>query len=96
MSLSPRRFGMAFASAAGLFYLGCVLIMALAGPENLAFFFNGLFHGLDLSPILMESVDVLTTLTGFVNTVLLTWLFGAFVAVVYNVSKRLDGRKRYG
>jgi len=94
MSLSPRRFGLAFASAAGLFYLGCVLIMALAGPQNLAFFFNGLFHGLDLRPILMDSVDVLTTLTGFVNTVILSWLFGAFVAVVYNVSMRFDDGKK--
>jgi hypothetical protein len=48
MTLSPKRFGLACASAAALFYLGCVFIMAVAGAQNLAFFFNGLFHGLDL------------------------------------------------
>jgi len=90
MSLSPKRFGMACASAAGLFYLGCVLIMAVSGPQNLAFFFNGLFHGLDLRPILMEVVDIWATVTGFVNTVILSWLFGALVAVVYNLSVRFD------
>ena len=92
MSLSPKRFGLACASAAGVFYLGCVSIMALAGPQNLPFFFNGLFHGLDLRPILTESVDAWITITGFVNTVILSWLFGAFVAVVYNLSSRLDGK----
>jgi len=94
MSLSPKRFGLACASAAGLFYLGCVLIMAVAGPHNLAFFFNGLFHGLDLRPILMQSVDTWITITGLVNTVILSWLFGAFVAVVYNLSSGLDGNGR--
>lgn len=94
MSLSPKRFGLACASAAGVFYLGCVLIMFMAGPENLAFFFNGLFHGLDLEPILMNSVDPLVTVTGLINTVILSWLFGALIAVVYNISAQIDGKKR--
>jgi hypothetical protein len=92
MSLSPKRFGLACASAAGVFYLGCVFLMAVAGPDKLAFFFEGLFHGLNLRPILMESIDVWTTATGFVNTVILSWLFGALLAVVYN----LGGRKGNG
>lgn len=93
MSLSPKRFGLACAVAAGVFYLGCVTIMALAGPQNLAFFFNGLFHGINLEPILMQSVSPLVTVTGFLNTIILSWLFGALVATVYNVSSRMDGRK---
>lgn len=93
MSLSPKRFGMACASAAGLFYLGCALIMAVAGPQNLAFFFNGLFHGLDLRPILMEEIGLVITITGFVNTVILSWLFGALVATVYNLSACLDQKE---
>ena len=46
---------------------------------------------LDLRPILMEYVGALTTLTDFVNIILLSWLFGAFVAAVHNLSKRLEG-----
>ncbi len=93
MSLSPRRFGFACASAVGLFYLGCVFLMTVAGTENLAFFFNGLFHGLDLRPILADKVSIGVTITGFVNTVILSWLFGALVAVVYNLSCRMDRRR---
>jgi len=92
MSLSPKRFGLACAAAAALFYLGCVFLMAVAGPQTLAFFFNGLFHGLDLKPILLESVSPWITVTGLINTFILSWLFGAFIAVVYNLSGRLDGK----
>jgi hypothetical protein len=90
MTLSPKRFGLACASAAALFYLGCVFIMAVAGAQNLAFFFNGLFHGLDLKPILLESVSPWITVSGLINTFILSWLFGAFIAVVYNLSVCLD------
>ncbi|WP_425607663.1 DUF5676 family membrane protein [Pelagicoccus enzymogenes] len=93
MSLSPKRFGFACASAAGLFYLGCVFLMAFADAENLAFFFNGLFHGLDLRPILVDDISIGVTVTGFVNTAILSWLFGALVAVAYNLSARF-GRRR--
>jgi hypothetical protein len=94
MRLSPRRFGFAFSTVAGLFYAGCVILMALAGPEKLVFFFNGLFHGLDLSPIFMASVSFKVTLTGFINTILLAWFFGASLAVAYNHSGWLDPASR--
>ena len=93
MTLSPKRFGFACASAAGLFYLGCVFLMAVAGAENLAFFFNGLVHGLDLRPILVDKMSIGVTITGFVHTVIMSWLFGALVAVVYNLSACF-GRRR--
>jgi len=67
--------------------------MAFAGTENLAFFFNGLFHGLDLSPILVDKMSISVTITGFVHTVIMSWLFGALVAVAYNLSARF-GRRR--
>ncbi len=88
MSLDPKRFGFAFASAAAFFYLGCVFLMTIAGAEALAFFFNGLFHGMDLRPVLMDTVSFWVTVTGFINTVILSWLFGALVAVAYNLSSR--------
>jgi hypothetical protein len=93
MPLNPNRLGPAFAVAAGLFYLGCVAIMAIAGKAALVAFFNGLFHGLDLSPILMDQVSVWITVTGFINTVVLSWLFGALIAVVYNLAGRIGRTK---
>ena len=86
MSLNPFRFGLALATAAGVFYLGCVLVMAVAGPTSLATFFNGLFHGIDLSPILVDEVGFWITLGGLINTVVLSWIFGALIAVVYNLA----------
>lgn len=93
MPLNPNRLGPAIAAAAGLFYLGCVSIMAIAGRATLVAFFDGLFHGLDLSPILMEHVSVWITLTGFINTIVLSWLFGALIAVVYNLTGSIGGGK---
>ena len=90
--IDPKRFGLAFASAAGLFYLGCVVLMALSGPDTLAVFFNGLFHGLDLRPVLVGAVGPWVSLMGFINTIILSWLFGALIAVVYNLSAK--GKKR--
>ena len=92
MSLSPKRLGAAFASAAATFYLGCVFLMTVTGPQDLAFFFNGLFHGLDLRPLLLDPVSPWITVTGLINTSILSWLFGALIAVVYNLSARLDGK----
>ena len=94
MSLSPIRFGLAVATAAGVFYLGCVFVMAVAGPTSLATFFNGLFHGLDLIPILVEQVSFWITIGGFINTVILSWIFGSFIAVVYNLTAPRDRRIR--
>lgn len=90
MKISPRRMGFAFAVVAGLFYGGCILLMSIAGHEKLVFFFNGLFHGLDLSTILLPSVGLEVTITGFINTIILSWLFGAALAVAYNHSGWLD------
>ncbi len=86
MTLHPKRLGLAFAVSAGVFYLGCVLVMALAGPAALVGFFNGLFHGVDLAPIMRDKVGLWTTVTGLINTFILSWLFGALVAVVYNLA----------
>lgn len=95
MPLNPKRLGFAVAIAASVFYLGCVVIMALAGPPALVGFFNGLFHGADLGPIMQNKVGAWTTITGLINTFVLSWLFGALVAVVYNgavTSNRKGGR----
>ena len=88
--MNPKRLGLAFAVAAGVFYLGCVFIMVFAGPPVLVIFFNGLFHGADLTPILKGSGSAWITVTGFVNTFILSWLFGALVAVVYNLAGESD------
>lgn len=93
MTLSPIHLGAALAAASGTFYLGCVALMALAGKATLVVFFQGLFHGLDISPILMDRVSFWLTVTGLINTVILSWLFGALIAVIYNISGRIGANR---
>ena len=90
MTINPKRLGLAVATAAGLFYLGCVVLMAIAGAPALATFFNGLFHGFDLTPILAANIGFWTTALGLINTVILSWLFGALIAVSYNLASRFE------
>jgi len=84
MKLNPKGLGLAFGLAGVAFYLGCVLLMAIVGSPALVVFFNSLFHGLDVAPILQTEVAFWVTVLGLVNTFVLGALFGAFVAVVYN------------
>lgn len=93
MHLNPTRFGMACAVATGTFYLGCVFLMTVSEPTTLTHFFNGLFHGLDLRPILVDKVSFWMTLCGFINTVILSWFFGALLASVYNFGTRKENEK---
>jgi len=87
MKLNIVRFGSACGLAAGTFYAGCAILMALAGRETLIAFFNGIFHGLDLTPILRMQVGLGESLLGLINTVILSWLFGALVAAIYNAGR---------
>lgn len=84
MRLNSKGLGLAFGVAGAFFYLGCVLIMAIAGPEVLVLFFNGLLHGLDVTPVLQLEVGFWVSVIGLVNTFVIGWLFGALIAVVYN------------
>ena len=82
--LDPKCLGFAFGTAAAFFYLGCVLLMGLAGHEALVTFLNGILHGIDVTAILQPRLGFWLTVLGFIDTFILSWLFGAFVAVLYN------------
>lgn len=84
MKLNPKGLGLAIGVASAFFYLGCVLLMAIAGREALTVFFNGLLHGINVEPILNTHLSFWMTILGLVDTFILSWLFGALVAVVYN------------
>lgn len=94
MTLNPKRLGLAFAMSASVFYLGCTLLMGMIGASALTAFFNGILHGLDVAPIIVDSVSPLITITGFVNTFILSWLFGALIAVVYNLPAGFGEKKK--
>lgn len=86
MTISPRRFGFAVGVVAATFYLGCVIMISLAGPQACVYWFNSVFHGLDASPIINRHLNFLSTVYGLINTFILAWIFGGLLAVVYNLS----------
>ncbi len=52
MHRCQKRFGLAWGMTFAILYLECVLVMTLVAREAIILFFNSLFHGLDLGPII--------------------------------------------
>lgn len=90
--LSPRRLGFAFGATAVVFYLGCILTMSTVPRDKAIVFFNSLLHGLDVAPILRESVSSGEVCLGIISTFILGWFAGALVALFYNLGSTF-GRK---
>lgn len=82
--LSPPRFGLGFGIAGAVFYLGCVLTMASVPREKAVTFFNSLLHGLNVEPVLQDSVPLPEVILGIVTTFILGWIAGYLVAGFYN------------
>ncbi len=92
-TLDVNRFGMAAGFTAGLLYVGCALIMLIAGHEGTIYFFNSLLHGLDVSGIVRMEMSIWQTCTGLLATVILGWLTGACMAWIYNMGQPRDAAK---
>ncbi|MBL0127939.1 MAG: hypothetical protein IPP83_10885 [Flavobacteriales bacterium] len=92
-TLDVNRFGMAAGVTAGLLYLGCTLVMLIAGHAGTTYLFNSLLHGLDVSGIVRMEMSMWQTCTGFLATLVLGWLTGACVAWIYNMGQRRGSAK---
>jgi hypothetical protein len=90
--LSPRRFTFACGATGVLFYLGCILTMITVPREKALVFFNSLLHGIDVAPILRQSVSLAEVCLGLIGTFVLCWFAGAFIAMFYNLASSF-GRK---
>jgi hypothetical protein len=90
--LSPRRFAFACGATGVLFYLGCILTMITVPREKAIVFFNSLLHGIDVAPILRQSVSLAEVCLGLIGTFVLCWFAGAFIAMFYNLASSF-GRK---
>ena len=81
-----KRFGFACGITAVILYLGCILLMFVAGREGTVKFFNSLLHGVEVSSIIRMDVPVAEALMGIVQIFILGWLTGACIAAFYNVT----------
>jgi hypothetical protein len=91
--VSPRRFAFACGATGALFYLGCMLTMSTVPREKAIIFFNSLLHGLDVAPILRESVSFGEVCLGIIGTFMLGWFAGALIALFYNLGSSFRGKE---
>lgn len=85
--LSIKNFGLAFGITGALLYLGCSLLMAIAGREGTVKIFNSLLHGLDTASIIRMDIPWWEELLGIAGTFVICWLTGICIAVIYNTIK---------
>ncbi len=90
VAINIKRLGLAFGSTLALLYLGCVLLMLIAGREGTIFFFNNFLHGIDVTTIIRMNMPWWEMVMGIVEIFILGWLTGATIASVYNFSLRND------
>lgn len=86
--IDVKRFGFAVGSTVALLYLGCVVVLMVAGHETAVRFGNSLLHGLDISGIIRTDIPLLEALFGLIETFVIAWLSGASIASIYNASMR--------
>ena len=83
-SLLPFRFGVGIGVVGVIFYIGCAITMATVPRSTAVSFFNSLLHGIDVEPILRQSVPLSEVILGTISTFILGWIAGTIAAGVYN------------
>ena len=88
--LNVKKLGFACGFTAVLLYLGCILVMAIAGKQGSIVFFNRFLHGLDTSSIIRMDVPIVEAFFGIIQTFILGWLIGACTAAFYNAQGKVS------
>jgi len=83
-TINSNKLGLALGSTGVLFYLGCMLLMLIAGKEGTTWFFNSILHGLDVTSVAQMGVPVGQTVAGIIITFVLGWIGGYLVGTLYN------------
>jgi|TARA_R100001132_G_scaffold26245_1_gene27427 hypothetical protein len=68
-----------------LSYIGCALVMMTVSQDVAINFFNSLMHGIDVTTIMRWDMPWWEMIVGVLEIFILGWLFGAIIAVFYNV-----------
>ncbi len=76
--------GFAAAITAGIVYILCAVFVAMS-PERALRFFNGWFHGIDLTP-LAKTVEItfIGAVLGLIQVMIFVYIIGALFAWIYN------------
>jgi len=90
-TLSVRRLGFALGTSFAVLYFGCVFVMLTVPREGVIHFFNSILHGWDVTAIMRWDMPWWEAVVGVIETFILGWLFGAAVAVLYNLGAKRGG-----
>lgn len=83
-TLDKTKFAIAAGLTAGIFYLGCVVIMLLTGKEGIITISNALFHGMDFNTIIRTNVSPIESLLGLLGLMVLAGILSYILAYFYN------------
>ena len=83
--LSAIRLGTALGAAGAIFYLACIILLAVAPSDSVVWVFNAFMHGADVTEILRPSVPLTQSIVGVLLTFVGGYVFGYIAASVYNL-----------
>lgn len=81
--ISSKRVAYSLALVAGIVYLACAILVAIA-PTWTVNIFGALFHGIDISQIARAPVPLTSTILGLIEIIVIGYLVGWLFGAVYN------------
>lgn len=81
--LNPKAVALALAAISGVAYVLCAVLFAVA-PQLILGLYSDMFHGVDIAKIARTSVPLWSIVAGFVESIVLSLVFGWLFAMVYN------------
>lgn len=90
--INAQRFRLAFGMTFALLYIGCALLMLIAGREASIFFFNSIIHAIDVNSIIKTDMPLSEMLLGIIEMFILGWLTGATIAGIYNFRLKKEAK----
>ncbi len=81
--LSPKRVALSVAIVAGILYIACAILVAIA-PGAMLNLFSNLFHGIDMTQIAKPAVSLGSVIIGFIELIIYSLIAGWLFALVYN------------
>ena len=97
--ISAGKFGLSMGLVFMALHAGGGLLFVLFGREKAIFFFNSIFYGIDITPLVRNVVPDLQVLTGIIGMFALGWVIGAGTAYLYNFhfqKQEPDGERKVG
>lgn len=85
-TISIKRLGFAVGATSALLYVGCVFVMLTVPKEAALRFFNSIFHGWDVEPIMRWDVPWWEAAVGSIEVFIIGWFIGAIIAMFYNLT----------